>query len=180
MREALRTPLAEATDGVARVKVDAADPDGQTLLLWYPEAEPADDAYAEPVVCNESIPKPRSTPTDSRSYDRTLPMMPLVATSHCDLHCSSRSEAGRAAMADQSLGLGCVKHARMFFDRPDYAFVSARPGSVAHLSSAEMIDPLRRDYENATTMIFGTAPTFDAIHESLPTVEAVINRPLKK
>ncbi len=36
------------------MEIDPADPDGQTLLLWYPEVEPRDDAYVRPVVRIES------------------------------------------------------------------------------------------------------------------------------
>lgn len=31
-----------------------ADPDGQTLLVWYPEVEPRDGAYVRPAVRIES------------------------------------------------------------------------------------------------------------------------------
>ena len=27
-----------------------ADPDGQTLLVWYPEVEPRDETYVQPAV----------------------------------------------------------------------------------------------------------------------------------
>jgi hypothetical protein len=98
-----------------------------------------------------------------------------VSRHYYDLHCLSRSDLGRAAMEDPSLGLDCVRHARMFFDRPDYDLVSARPGSFAIAPSAEMIDLLRRDYDNTVAMIFGTPPTFDAIYDSMLAIEAVIN-----
>jgi hypothetical protein len=32
----LAAQLADVTDGAGRVEIDDADPDGQTLLLWYP------------------------------------------------------------------------------------------------------------------------------------------------
>ncbi|MCY4497719.1 MAG: nucleotidyl transferase AbiEii/AbiGii toxin family protein [Rhodospirillaceae bacterium] len=50
LRTFLTTRLADATVGVGRVEIDEADPDGQTLLIWYPEAEPRDDAYVRPAV----------------------------------------------------------------------------------------------------------------------------------
>lgn len=36
LRENLAGLLADETDGAGRVEIDQADPDGQTLLLWYP------------------------------------------------------------------------------------------------------------------------------------------------
>ncbi|MEI9986122.1 MAG: nucleotidyl transferase AbiEii/AbiGii toxin family protein [Aliidongia sp.] len=52
--EFLSAQLADTTSGGGRVEIDPADPDGQTLLLWYPEVEPRDDAYVRPVVRIES------------------------------------------------------------------------------------------------------------------------------
>ncbi|XYD12003.1 nucleotidyl transferase AbiEii/AbiGii toxin family protein (plasmid) [Methylobacterium sp. NMS12] len=219
LREALSTLVAEATDGAGRVEVDAADPDGQTLLLWYPEAEPRDDAYVRPVVRIESGAKSALDPNrlalirpyiadDVTDLDLSVPDVVTiepgrtfwdkvviahgvrswherrgvlrqegqrVSRHYYDLHCLGRSELGQAAMADQSLGLDCVRHARMFFDRPDYDLVSAQPGSFAITPSAEMIELLRRDYDNTVAMIFGKPPTFDAIYDSTLAIEAVIN-----
>ena len=53
-RETLSLALTEDTKGTGRIEVDPDDPDGQTLLLWYPEVEPRDDAYVRPVVKIES------------------------------------------------------------------------------------------------------------------------------
>jgi hypothetical protein len=53
-KDAIVTALAEDTGGLGRVELDADDPDGQTLLLWYPEVEARDDAYVRPAVRIES------------------------------------------------------------------------------------------------------------------------------
>ena len=54
LHEFLSAQLAEATNGAGRVEIDEADPDGQTLLVWYPEVEPRDGAYVRPAVRIES------------------------------------------------------------------------------------------------------------------------------
>jgi hypothetical protein len=54
LRNALAAALAEDTGGAGRVEVDAEDPDGQTLLIWYPEVEPRDAGYVRPAVRIES------------------------------------------------------------------------------------------------------------------------------
>ena len=46
--------LTEDTAGTGRIEVDRTDPDGQTLLVWYPTVEPASDGYVQPVVRIES------------------------------------------------------------------------------------------------------------------------------
>jgi predicted nucleotidyltransferase component of viral defense system len=38
LRESLIVALAHDTEGAGRIELDANDPDGQTLLVWYPEA----------------------------------------------------------------------------------------------------------------------------------------------
>jgi hypothetical protein len=53
-RNELAAVLAEDTDGAGRIEVDSEDPDGQTLLVWYPEVEVRDGAYVRPAVRIES------------------------------------------------------------------------------------------------------------------------------
>ena len=52
--EFLAAQLADATGGAGRIEVDEADPDGQTLLVWYPEVESREGAYVRPAVRIES------------------------------------------------------------------------------------------------------------------------------
>jgi hypothetical protein len=98
-----------------------------------------------------------------------------VSRHYYDLHRLIASDAGRAALEDGRLGQDCVRHTRMFFDRPDFDLATARPGSFAVAPSAGMMDGLRRDYANATTMIFGAPPQFEEIVESARRIEAVAN-----
>jgi hypothetical protein len=41
-----------------------------------------------------------------------------------------------------------------------------------------MVDALSRDYANTMAMIFGTAPEFDEILDSIRQIEEVINQPV--
>ncbi|ESZ32900.1 nucleotidyl transferase AbiEii/AbiGii toxin family protein [Mesorhizobium sp. L2C066B000] len=86
-----------------------------------------------------------------------------VSRHYYDLHCLMQSDTGRAAVADRDLGADCVRHARMFFDRPDYDLSSAVPGTFAIEPVPKRVDALARDYDNTTAMIFGAAPSFDDI-----------------
>jgi hypothetical protein len=98
-----------------------------------------------------------------------------VSRHYYDLHCLLGSETGKAALADLNLGADCVRHARMFFDRPDYDLASAVPGSFAIAPTPKMVDALARDYANTTAMIFGTPPSFDNILGSARQIEQDIN-----
>lgn len=98
-----------------------------------------------------------------------------VSRHYYDLHCLLNSDTGKAALADLDLGADCVRHACMFFDRPDYDLASAAPGSFAIAPVPKMIDALARDYENTTAMIFGAAPSFDDIMASARQIEESLN-----
>lgn len=73
LRDALAELVAEATAGEGRIEIDEADPDGQTLLVWYPEVEPRDDAYVRPAVRIESGAKSALDP------NRPVAIRPYVA-----------------------------------------------------------------------------------------------------
>ncbi len=98
-----------------------------------------------------------------------------VSRHYYDLHCLMQSETGKAALAELELGADCVRHARMFFDRPDYDLASAVTGSFAIEPAPKMIDALARDYANTTAMIFGAPPSFDDILASARQIERELN-----
>jgi hypothetical protein len=96
-----------------------------------------------------------------------------VSRHYYDLHCLLGSEVGKAALMDPSLGADCVRHARMFFDRPDYDLASAVPGSFAIAPVDGMVEALSRDYANTAAMTFGEAPDFAAILASAEEIEQI-------
>ena len=217
--EFLSAQLADATSGAGRVEIDQADPDGQTLLLWYPEVEPRDGAYVRPVVRIESGAKSALDPHQPvqinpyiandapdldllvanvttieagrtfwdkvviahglrRWYERRAILRQAgqrVSRHYYDLHCLLASAVGRAALAQPALGMDCVRHARMFFDRPDYDLASAAPGSFAVAPIDGMIEALDRDYGNTKAMIFGGAPDFSEILASVSEIQRIAN-----
>jgi Nucleotidyl transferase AbiEii toxin, Type IV TA system len=99
-----------------------------------------------------------------------------ISRHYYDLHHLAASEPGRLALANAALGEDCVRHARVFFDRPDYDLSSAQRGTYALVPHDAMTQALRNDYENTRAMIFGEPPTFDAILSSIARIEAQLNR----
>jgi hypothetical protein len=212
--------LADATGGLGRVELDDADPDGQTLLIGYPEVEPRDSAYVRPVVRVESGAKsaldpnrpatikpyiseeagnldlaitnvttiePARTLWDKiviahglrRWYERRGVLRQegqRVSRHYYDLHCLLASDQGKAAIGDSILGADCVRHARMFFNRPDYDLASAVAGTFAIAPTDSMMNALARDYANTTPMIFGASPDFQDILVSARQIEELVNR----
>jgi hypothetical protein len=100
-----------------------------------------------------------------------------VSRHYYDLHCLLVSKVGASALADRDLGADCVRHARMFFDRPDYDLASAVAGTFTIVPVGAMADALSRDYANTKAMIFGTAPEFEDILASIRQIEEFINQP---
>jgi len=89
LKEGLAAALAEDTSGLGRIDVDADDPDGQTLLVWYPEVEPRDGAYVRPAVRIESGGKSALDPhqhvvirpyvaDDAPGFDLTVPNVTTI------------------------------------------------------------------------------------------------------
>ncbi len=219
LREFLDEQIADATDGAGRIETDATDPDGQTLLVWYPVVEPANETYVRPVVRIESGAKSALDPhrpvtirpyidedtvgldlaidgvttiDAARSFwDKVVIAHGLrrwherrgvlrqegqrVSRHYYDLHCLLHSEFGKPALTDLELGADCVRHARMFFDRPDYDLSSAVPGTFAVAPTGTMVDALTRDYTNTIAMIFGEAPAFEKILASVEQIQQLIN-----
>jgi hypothetical protein len=85
------------------------------------------------------------------------------------------SQVGKRALKDASLSNDCVRHARMFFDRPDFELASAVPGTLTLSPSPAMADFLRGDYARMSGMIIGTAPEFDEVIARIHDFERKIN-----
>ena len=220
LRELLAEQLADLTGGVGRIEIDEADPDGQTLLVWYPEVEPRDGAYVRPAVRIESGAKSALDPNrpvtirpyiadeassldlavaDVTTVEATRTFWDKVVIAHglrrwyerrgvlrqegqrvsrhyYDLHCLLNSDVGLAALGDFDLGADCVRHARMFFNRPDMDLASAMPGTFAIEPVDGMVAALKEDYANTTAMIFGTAPEFEDVLASAAAIEHQLNK----
>jgi len=98
-----------------------------------------------------------------------------ISRHYYDLHELLRAPLGAEAIANTALGADCVAHARMFFDRPPFDLASAVPPTFALMPEGEMYDALKRDYGAMSGMIFGTAPSFEAVMESIAELQARVN-----
>jgi hypothetical protein len=98
-----------------------------------------------------------------------------VSRHYYDLDRLLRAELGRQAVAELAMASHCVRHARMFFNRPDLDLTTAQPGTFALLPHDAMLDALRRDYAAMQIMIFGDVPSFDAVMASVATLETTVN-----
>lgn len=98
-----------------------------------------------------------------------------ISRHYYDLHELMQAPQGKAAIADAALGTDCVAHARMFFNRPAFDLASAKPPTFTLVPEGDMYDALRQDYAAMAGMIFGDAPAFEAVVESIANLERHVN-----
>jgi hypothetical protein len=227
LREELRPELetllfqavGENRDERAGVRLDDADPDGQTLLVRYPTALTADvyvrsevriecgaksaldphvNATIRPYVADDltdldlAVANVVTIQPTRTFWDKVVIVHGLrawfdnrgelrqegqrVSRHYYDLHVMDSTDTGERALADLQLGAECVRHARIFFNRPPFNLDTATPGTFALTPVDKMRDALRRDYEAMTGMIIGPAPSFEDVMTSIASLEKRLNK----
>lgn len=99
-----------------------------------------------------------------------------ISRHYYDLHALMQAPLGQKAIADAALGADCVAHARMFFNRPAFDLASAVPPTFVLMPEGDMYDALKQDYAAMSGMIFGRAPSFEAVTESIADLERRVNQ----
>src|ERR1035438_3933892 len=94
---------------------------------------------------------------------------------NCLLSIIELQETELQAAGEAVAAADCVHHARMFFNRPDFDLATATPGSYALVPHHEMLTNLEQDYRAMSGMIFGEAPAFGAIIDSIVNLEKRLN-----
>jgi hypothetical protein len=98
-----------------------------------------------------------------------------VSRHYYDLHAMFSTSMATRALADRTLGRECVRHAAMFFGRPDFNLEAAAVGKFSLVPSEAMLSGLRRDYDAMVGMIFGQVPEFQNVMDSVRQLETRIN-----
>jgi hypothetical protein len=162
----------------------ALDPHGETTIRPYIAEEVAD--------LKISVPKVTTIESTRSFWDKAVIAHGLrrwferrgelrqegqrISRHYYDLHCLLNSAAGDAALVAENLAIDCVRHAKLFFDRPDFDLASAQRGSWAIEPSVGMLERLQADYAKTIPMIFGTAPKFEEMMASMKKINDSINQ----
>ncbi|MBY0497321.1 MAG: nucleotidyl transferase AbiEii/AbiGii toxin family protein [Cyanobacteria bacterium] len=85
------------------------------------------------------------------------------------------SATGKTAEADRQLAQDCARHARMFFNTPDFDLDEAAIGSFSLAPSAPMLDALERDYNAMAVMVMGPLPPLADIMDAISALEDRLN-----
>ncbi|MGA2252469.1 nucleotidyl transferase AbiEii/AbiGii toxin family protein [Terracidiphilus sp.] len=99
-----------------------------------------------------------------------------ITRHYYDVHRLVESPLRDHALETLELAIDCSRHARMFFNRPDYDLQSAVPGQFALTPTHGMLDALRRDYDKMAEMIFGPVSNFNTVIHSIESFEALVNQ----
>ncbi len=99
-----------------------------------------------------------------------------VSRHYYDVYRFLASKIGQNATGDMAMAEDCVRHARMFFNRPGLDLASATPGSFALTPHDGMIADLRRDYEAMSGMVFGPIPNVEEVVTAIAELEQRLNR----
>jgi len=93
-----------------------------------------------------------------------------------DVYLLAQHELGQLAIANTELLASVVAHKKVFYKRTASKYELAVPGTLRILPSKELAEVLRPEYEEmAEIMIFGDAPDFDVVVESLLELQDSIN-----
>jgi hypothetical protein len=98
-----------------------------------------------------------------------------VSRHYFDVFRMLESPLGERAVADRTLGADCARHARMFFNSPDFELDAAVAGAFRVLPPPEMQVLLERDYDAMTMMITGQVPTFADVMKVIGALEQRLN-----
>lgn len=99
-----------------------------------------------------------------------------VSRHYYDVYRLLQSDAGKRAADDRAMAADCVRHALMFFNRPDFDLESAVPGTFTLTPHDQMLTDLHRDYNAMTGMIFGPIPQVDMVVAAITELEQRLNR----
>ncbi len=98
-----------------------------------------------------------------------------VSRHYYDVYRLLQSEAGQEAVNDRELAKDCVRHAQMFFNRPNFDLADAVPGTFTLSPHEGMVNDLQADYQAMSGMIFGDVPPVQDVLASIATLEGALN-----
>lgn len=109
-----------------------------------------------------------------RDADKVAAARP--ARHYYDLYLLANHELGKAAIRDTQLLADVVRHKTTFYARASDPYDLAVPGTFRLVPGADTISALQPEYRQmAEEMVFGDAPSLEAVMDRLREIEARIN-----
>jgi len=92
-----------------------------------------------------------------------------------DLHLLNESEIGKSALGDTDLLKDVIKHKKCFFRSGFANYDACLEKRFKLVPEKTILEELEKDYRNMRDMVYGDAPTFKDIIDSLRSLETEIN-----
>jgi len=121
--------------------------------------------WEKATILHAEFHRPAEKPTPAR-YSRH----------YYDLAMMAQSAIRKEALVDRELLTAVVQHKQIFYAATWARYDLAHPPTLMLYPKAERIQDLREDYRRMAGMIFGEAPAFDAILQTLQELQDEINR----
>jgi hypothetical protein len=112
--------------------------------------------------------------------ERRVPDLNRYSRHYYDVHQIWIAEGyGEATAAMIDLAEAARQHKMLMFRAPDHGYERALPGTYTLVPMDEMRGRLQTDYRRMSAMIFGEAPDFEQVMDSIERLETFVNRVTK-
>jgi len=219
LAESFSSALGEPPSAAWGMELAEDDPDGQTLLFYYPTEERADDdepAYIRSAVRMEIGARSDHWPAieatvasyaaedfphvfketgckihvlaAERTFWEKVTVLHMWHHAPADKKFRDRQsrhyydvvrlyehDLGKAAIKDTELLLKVARHKEVFFPAAWARYADAKPGTLRLVPPDARLPELEQDYRKMQEMIFGEAPAFERLLDTLHRIEAEIN-----
>ena len=99
-----------------------------------------------------------------------------VSRHYYDLFALIKGKKVSVNKTQTKLAADCQRHSSVFYPNPEIDLSDALPGTLDITPTPEMMSKLKSDYNEMSVMIFGDAPPFEEVCETLRKFENEINR----
>lgn len=150
------------TDGLAVPNVNTVRPE---RTFW------------EKVLILHAMTEMTETRGASGDAARRIPDLNRYSRHYYDVHqIWTAQDYGEATASMIDMAEAARQHKMLMFRAPDHGYERALPGTYRLLPTDQMRDRLRADYRRMSAMIFGEAPDFETVMESITRLHAFVNR----
>jgi hypothetical protein len=160
--------------------VAAELPTPEDLLVPNVNTVRPERTFWEKVLILHAMTQTTQTRTSAANPDRPVPDLNRYSRHYYDVHqIWTAADHGEATASMTDLAEAARQHKMLMFRAPDHGYERAVPGTYSLIPTEDMHDRLRADYRRMWSMIFGQAPAFDQVMDSIARLDAFVNRVAK-
>jgi hypothetical protein len=154
-------------------------PNPETLIVPNVTTVRPERTFWEKLLILHAMAETTTTRAAAGDPARRVPDLNRYSRHYYDVHQIWTAEGfGAATAAMGELAEAARQHKMLMFRAPDHGYERALPGTYRLAPTEDMRRRLQIDYGRMSAMIFGEAPEFAKIMESIENLEAFVNRPL--